>query len=75
MPDPEGAIVLFHTYGEGSQREARNDWFETFDATFPDITLERRRLPLAKNHQKVLAAVAAGAPPDLVSNHYYYFSC
>ena len=74
MPEPEGTIVLFHTYGEGSKREARNDWFETFDATFPNITLERQRLPLAKNHQKVLAAVAAGAPPDLVSNHYYYFS-
>jgi ABC-type glycerol-3-phosphate transport system substrate-binding protein len=66
-------ITMFHTYGEGSKREARNNWFEAMDTAFPNIKVERTRYKLSQNHQKILSAVAAGTPPDIVSNHYYYF--
>ena len=43
------------------------------DSLFPNIKVERTRYKLSQNHQKLLSAVAAGTPPDLVGNHYYYF--
>lgn len=66
-------VALFHTYGEGSKKAARDDWFAAFEQKYPYIKLEKTRFSLTQTNQKLLAAVAAGTPPDLVSNHYYYF--
>jgi len=67
-------IQLLHTYGEGSKKAARDDWFVKFAEKFPNIKLEATRYSLDQANQKLLAAVAAGTPPDAVSNHYYYFT-
>ena len=60
-------LTMFHTYGEGSKREARNDWFEVMDSQFPNIKVERTRYKLSQNHQKLLSAVAAGIPRQILS--------
>lgn len=66
-------VTMFHTYGEGSKKAARDNWFAKFDAKYPEVLLERTRFNLSDCHQKLLTSIAAGTPPDLVNNHYYYF--
>lgn len=65
-------ITLWHSL-MGSKAAARKQIIANFEQKYPNITVKDLGFfDIDKNNQKMLTAMAAGDPPDLGSNHYYF---
>ena len=57
----------------GSKAAARKQLIAGFEKKYPNITVKTLGFfSISKNNEKMLTAMAAGDPPDLGANHYYY---
>lgn len=69
----EQVTLSFWSSLMGSKEEARTRLIDAFQAAYPQITVEHTGIDdVTENNQKVLAAIASGSAPDVVSNHFYY---
>jgi len=69
----EEVTLSFWSSLMGSKEQARTQLIDAFQAAYPNIRVEHTGIDdITENNQKVLAALAGGSAPDLVSNHFYY---
>ncbi len=64
-----GTVTFWHSFGtSGDAYEWITRWVKTFETAFPAVKVESTGLSLFDIGAKVITAIAAGTPPDLIGN-------
>lgn len=66
-------IILFWSSLMGSKEAARNQLVNDFQSANQGMKIQHEGFfDIMQNNEKLLTAMVAGNPPDVVSNHYYF---